>query len=96
MGEIAVHLEHELGAVGECAPEAGEVCGPEAFLACAVQDVDEVELRRQPVGEFARPVRRAVVDHDHADVVLAERVQHRLEILAFVVRRETHRRSRHG
>ena len=32
VGEVAVHLEHELGAVGERAAEAGEVRGPEALL----------------------------------------------------------------
>ncbi len=86
MREVAVHLEDELRPVGERAPEAGEVRGAEPFLARAVQDGYVRVLGREAVGELARPVRRAVVDHEHRDVVLAERVHHRLEVLALVVR----------
>ena len=56
MGEVAVHLEHELGAVGERAPEAGDVGGPESFLLAAVEDADEGELRGELVGELAGAV----------------------------------------
>ena len=44
------------------AAKAGEVGGAEPLLALAVQDVDVVELRGEPVGELARAVGRVVVD----------------------------------
>ena len=56
MGEVAVHLHDQLGAVGECVPEAREVGGPEAFLPLPVQHVDPVELGGQPVRDLARAV----------------------------------------
>jgi hypothetical protein len=88
VGEVTVHLEHELGAVGERTAEAGEVGRPEALFARPVEDVDEGKLRCEPVGDLAGAVGRAVVDDEHA--VLrpkhrAERVHHRLEVLLLVV-----------
>ena len=68
MREVAVHLEDELGAVGERAAEAGDVGGPEALLALAVEHVDVGELGREAVGELAGAVGRVVVDHEHAHV----------------------------
>src|SRR5205823_1917286 len=81
--EVAVHLEHELGALGERAPEAGEIRGSEAFLALAVQHADELELAGEAVGDRAGAVGRAVVDDEDAVAGpehLAERADHRLEI----------------
>ena len=43
--EVAVHLEHELGAVVERAPEAREVRGPESLLGRAVQHADPRHAR---------------------------------------------------
>ena len=68
MREVAVDLGDQLGAVGERAAEAGDVRRPEPLLALAVEDVDEGELPREPVGLGARAVRRGVVDHEHAAV----------------------------
>ena len=56
VGEVAVHLEHELGAVGERAPEAGDVGGTEPFLARPVEDADERKLCGELVGELAGAV----------------------------------------
>ena len=82
--------------VGERAPEACEIRRAEAFLRVAVQHRHEVELLREPVGELAGAVGRVVVDHEHADAVRRERAEHRLEVLALVVRRQADRGVRHG
>ena len=92
VGEVAVDRGHELGAGAERVLEAGDVGGPEPLLALAVEDVEEAELRGEPVGELSGPVGRRVVDHEDAsvEVVLgqdrAERAHHGLEVLALVVR----------
>ncbi len=39
--------------------------GPRPSFAARVEDGDAGLLRRQPVGDLAGPVRRAVVDHEH-------------------------------
>ena len=58
MREVAVHLEHELGAVRERTAEAGEVRGPETFLALAMDNENSFGLRAgQFVGERAGAVR---------------------------------------
>jgi len=88
VGEVAVHLEHELGAVGESAPEAGQVSGPETLLSRSVEDVHVVQLGSQPIGELAGPVGRAVVDDENAHALVPERAHHRLEVLLLVVGRE--------
>ena len=57
----------------------------------AVEDVEEVDLAREPVGEPAGSVRRGVVDDEHAGGELepvedgAEGPDHRLEVLALVI-----------
>src|SRR5262249_4863039 len=50
-----------------------------------MEHLDVRQLLRQPVGEPAGAVGRAVVDHEHRDTVLAERAHHRLEVLPLVV-----------
>src|SRR5207249_1054132 len=85
-------------ALRQGAPEAGEVRRPETLLPRAVQDVDEAKLRRKPVGDLAGAVGRVVVDDEHAVVRpehLAERAEHRLEVLLLVVGRQADDRA-HG
>ena len=86
MGEVAVHLQHEVGTVRKRAAKAGEVRGPEPLLVLAVKDVHVIELLREPVRQLARPVGGVVVDDENAHTLVAERAQHRLEILELVVR----------
>ena len=62
MREVAVHLEHELGTVGERAAEAGDVGRAQALLARTVQDADERKLGGQLVGQLAGAVGGGVVD----------------------------------
>jgi hypothetical protein len=56
-----------------------------------VEDIHVAELRREPLGDLARPVRGAVVDDEDARVQPAlsedpaEPAQHRLDVLALVV-----------
>jgi len=83
--EVAVHLQHELGAVREHAPEARDVRRPEPFLALAVEDRDPVVLGGEPVGDLTRPVGGVVVDDEDVHAVVGERPHHRLEVLALVV-----------
>jgi hypothetical protein len=56
VGEVRVHLEHQVGAVLERHREAGEVGAPEALLAGPVKHPDIGELLDQAVGYPARPV----------------------------------------
>ena len=72
--------------------EARDVRAADPFLPLAVQDVHEVELRREPVGDLARSIGRVVVDHEDANVLVGERAHHLLEVLALVVGRQTDRR----
>ena len=85
MREIAVHLEDELGAVGQRLSKARDVGGAEPLLARPVEYVHVVELLRQAVGEPTGPVRRIVVDHEDTHALFAQRAEHRLEVLALVV-----------
>ena len=100
--EVGVHLEHEVGARRERALESREVGPPEPFLRRAVQDLDRLELRGQPVGDLAGAVRRAVV-HDQDAVVgsrlreLRQRGAHDpLEVLGLVVGGEHEPGGGHG
>ena len=60
-----------------------------------MEDVEEVDLAREPVGEPAGSVRRGVVDHEHAGGELepvedgAECPDHRVEVLALVIGGDT-------
>src|SRR5207248_8873756 len=65
---------------------AGEVRRAQPLLPFAVQHIDVVELARQRIRELARAVRRVVVDDQHADTLAREGAQHRLDVLALVVR----------
>ena len=94
--EVAVHLEHELGAVVERASEPGEIRRPEPFLARPVEHVDVAELGCELVRHRSGAVGRAVVDHEHARAFrehAAERAQHRLDVLALVVGRQADGRA---
>ena len=99
MGEVAVHLEHELGALRERPPEARDVRRADPLLRLAVEHGDPRELRGEPVGDLAGAVGRAVVDDEHAVLRrvehLAERRDHGLEVLPLVVRGEAEDRARH-
>jgi hypothetical protein len=54
---VAVDRGDELRVRGEGAAEGGHVRGADALLALAVEDVDEVELAGEALGENARSVR---------------------------------------
>ena len=56
VGEVAVHLHHVAGPVGQGVAEAGDVGGADAGLLGAVQDRDPVVLVRQLVGQLAGAV----------------------------------------
>ena len=92
VGEVAVDRGDELGAFGKGMLEAGDVGRDQALLSLPVEDAQEGELAREPVGQLAGPVRRGVVDHEDAPVrpelgkLGAESAHHRLEVLALVVR----------
>src|SRR5690242_20188498 len=60
-----------------------------------MEDADVAELFGEPVGQLAGAVGRVVVDDEHVDAFAAESAQHRLEVLAFVVRGETDDGFRH-
>src|ERR671924_1030714 len=51
-----------------------------------MQNADVIELVRQLVGNLAGPIGGVVVDDEHVHALVAEGAQHRLEILALVVR----------
>jgi len=63
-------------------PESGDIRWPEALLAVAMEDGDEVELACEPVGDLAGSVGRVVVDHEHPHAERLERAHHRLEVLS--------------
>ena len=100
VGEVAVHLEDELRTRGERVPKAGDIRRADSFLLRAMEHGDPGQLRREAVRDRARAVRRRVVDHEHAVATRLkhspERLHHRLEVLALVVRREADDGARHG
>ena len=96
MREVAVHLEDQIGTVGEGAAEDGDVRRAEPLLRPAVQDGDEGEVLREPVGDLAGAVGRVVVDDEDVDAERLEGAQHRLDVGALVIGREADRRLRHG
>ena len=90
VGEVAVHLEHEprIGRL-QHAREPGEVRASDPLFPGPVEHLEPGQLGREAIGDLPRPVRRAVVDHEHpvAREVerLAERPHERLDVLALVV-----------
>ena len=57
MGEVAVHLEDQVGAQLEGAGEAREIRGTEPFLVRAVENVNPIVGFGQAVGDLTGPVR---------------------------------------
>jgi hypothetical protein len=102
VGEVGVHLDQEVGAGGHGVREAREVGGADAFLAGAVKHLDVRDLGRHAVGDLARSVGRAVVDHDHAVLEagggeVRQRCPHdRLQVLGLVVGRQHEPGAGHG
>jgi hypothetical protein len=91
VGEVGVHLDYELGAAGERLPEPGDVGGAQPLLRVAVEDGDVVVLPREPVGDLARPVGRAVVDDQDSPRLrepIADRRDEALDVLGLVVGRQ--------
>src|SRR5438067_7435418 len=64
MREVRVHLEHELSTAVERSAEAGQVGGAKTLLARAVQNLEAMDLTREPIRDRARAVRRVVVDDE--------------------------------
>ena len=100
--EVAVHLEHELGAVGERAAEPGDVGRAEPLLRGAVEHV-----RRTGSSAASRSASSPVPSGELSSITstrspsrrtAAERAHHRLEVLELVVGGEAdgraHRRWR--
>jgi hypothetical protein len=104
VGEVGVHLDHEVGAGRQRLAESGEVGAAEAVLALAMQDADVGVLEREPVGEVAGAVRRRVVHDEHGarDGRVAARERgprerdHGREVLALVVGGEDDPGGGHG
>jgi DNA polymerase (family X) len=90
--EVGVHSQDELGLLGESPSEARDVGGPEAVFGRTVENVYIGELGREPICDLAGPVRRRVVDHEHApaELVREEHVSEgphdALQVLPLVVR----------
>ncbi len=87
---VGVHLDDGVVARVEGPAEPGEVGGPQALLAGAVQDVDLLVLGREGVGDGAGPVGRVVVEDDDVDLghELADPTDDDGQRVALVVRRD--------
>ncbi len=94
--EVAVHLEHELGAAREDVPEPVDVGAAESLLPRPVEHFDPGKFGGEPIGDLARPVGGVVVDDKDVHVLVRERAHHRLEVLALVVRRQADDGSGHA
>ena len=99
--EVAVHLEHELGAVGERAAEAGDVGGAEALLAPRWRTPTKASSAASRSASSPVPSGEAssiTSTRSPSRSTVAERAHHRLEVLELVVGREAdgraHRRRR--
>ena len=94
MREVGVHLQHQVGACLEGCGEARQVRPAETGLARPVQDLNLVELSRQPVGDPAGAVGGVVVHdqhrvrHSHGLQPLSGRANQGLDVLGLVVGRE--------
>ena len=64
MGEVGVHLDQRLGALGDRVGETGKVGLTQAGLARPVQHLDGVIVVGESFGDLAGPVRGVVVDHE--------------------------------
>ena len=97
VGEVRVHLEEAVVALGEPAGEGLHVRRAEPQLARPVHDAHLRVLRGERVGERAGSVRRVVVDDEH--VGFRERAPHGLdeasEVVLLVVSRRDDERARH-
>ena len=68
MGEVAVHLDEDVVAVGQPLAEAGPVRRAEARPWPAVQHLDLAELGADLLGQLAGAVRAVVVGHEDVDL----------------------------
>ena len=64
MGEVAVHLDDQIGAELDRLLEAGDVGATKTFLLLAVQTVDARLRFHDLLDDVTRPVRRVVVDKE--------------------------------
>jgi hypothetical protein len=92
--EVGVHLEDQVGPVGERHVEAGEVGAPESLLVRPVEHADALDLPGQAIGDLTGAVGRVVV-HDQDRVLEPGALQlrqggpnERLDVLGLVVGRE--------
>ena len=69
--------------------------GPRPSLRARWSTETPSSVAATPVGDLAGPVGRVVVDHEHAHVERRERVEHLLDVVALVVRREADRDRGH-
>lgn len=68
MRTVGVHFNQDVIACSQSPLEAGDVGGPKAFLALAMQDMHLAVLCREAVGKLSRAVRAVVVDHQDIGV----------------------------
>ena len=87
--EVTVHLENVIRVPAQDVVEARDVGRTEPLFPSAVEDREPFPIGGEPVGELPGPVRRVVVDDEHADAERCERLDHALEVFALVVGRET-------
>ena len=93
--KIAVHLANVVIAALEGPVKAGKIGTTEALLLRAMEHVHPIVLDGQTIGDLARAVGRAIVDHEHVTndrrtlARDANCLDHVLEVLAFVIGRQT-------
>ena len=62
MGEVGIHLDHDIGSEVKRSGKARSVGGPQALLAIAMQYVNAILSLGELVGDLTCPVGRAVID----------------------------------
>ena len=89
MEEVEVHLQDQAGPISR-APEAVEVRRPESLLARPMEDVDPVArpARRSAISPVPSGELSSITSTSRPHAALAEGADHRLEVLALVVRGE--------
>ena len=93
--EVAVHLK-DVGVIAlECPAKAGEIGSTKTLFLRAMEHVHPGQLGGEGIGNLAGPVGRAIVDHEHVAndrrplARNANCLDHVLEVLAFVIGRQT-------
>src|ERR1035437_2684078 len=87
MGKVGIHLYADIEPAVQAPPETGTIRTPETGLLGSPHDFDVADLRSHLLGYIPRPVRTAVINHQHGGIGKrpTDSPEHPVDVLGFVI-----------